>query len=56
MTWNGTLDSIELQKDANEQQSCYCTKYPFFDVADECQACFQEHGGVEGTCVCTFVL
>ncbi|KAH8772333.1 hypothetical protein BGZ57DRAFT_1005474 [Hyaloscypha finlandica] len=45
---NGTLDSIELQKDAKEQQSCFCTEYPFFDSVDGCQACFEEHGGIEG--------
>jgi hypothetical protein len=53
-TWNGSLESIELQKDAAKQQSCYCTKYPFFDAVDGCQACFEEHGGIEGTCSLAF--
>lgn len=54
-TWNGTLDSIELQKDAKEQQSCFCTEYPFFDSVDGCQACFEEHGGIESMCLRAFI-
>jgi hypothetical protein len=32
---------------------CYCSKYPFFEAVDGCQACFEEHGGVEGMRLCS---
>ena len=31
-----------------EQQTCFCSTYPFFDTVLGCQACFEQHGGVEG--------
>lgn len=31
-----------------EQQTCFCSTYPFFDSALGCQACFEQHGGIEG--------
>jgi hypothetical protein len=47
-TWNGTLSSIEQQKDAIAQQGCFCNEYPFFDAVGGCQECFEMHGGIEG--------
>lgn len=51
-TWNGTLASIDVSQDAAQQQECFCGTYPFFEAVGGCQACFEEHGGVEGMSTC----
>jgi hypothetical protein len=48
LKFNGTLASIDYQNNVKEQQSCFCSTYPFFEATTGCQACFEKHGGIEG--------
>jgi len=49
-TFSGLEPYSNPQSDTalTEQQTCYCNTYPFFDSVLGCQACFEEHGGLEG--------
>jgi hypothetical protein len=46
---NETFSGLQpYDSDFDVQQECYCKIYPFFDSSLGCQACFEEHGGIEG--------
>lgn len=48
---NSTFLGLQVPTDPEalaSQQQCYCITYLFFDSALGCQACFQDHGGIEG--------
>ncbi|KAK5943413.1 hypothetical protein PMZ80_004420 [Knufia obscura] len=38
----------QLETALTDQQTCYCRTYPFLDSVLGCQACFEQHGGIEG--------
>lgn len=49
---NGTFSGLrEYEDNFEEQQHCYCEKYPFFDSVLGCQKCFEMRGGIEGQSV-----
>lgn len=46
---NGTFSGLQpYEDDFDIQQQCFCDIYPFFDAVTGCNACFLEHGGIEG--------
>ncbi|KAH7116140.1 hypothetical protein B0J11DRAFT_584174 [Dendryphion nanum] len=46
---NGSFSGLERYKDHfDEQQHCFCEKYPFFESALGCQKCLEMHGGISG--------
>lgn len=49
-TFQGLVPYSDPQSDDAfaQQQTCYCSTYPFFDSVLGCQACFDLHGGREG--------
>lgn len=46
---NGTFSGLtKYDSDFEEQQHCFCEKYPFFDSVLGCSKCFEMHGGISG--------
>ncbi|KAF2640340.1 hypothetical protein P280DRAFT_401012 [Massarina eburnea CBS 473.64] len=46
---NGTFSGLQkYEGDFEEQQHCYCEKYPWWEAVLGCQKCFEMHGGIEG--------
>ncbi|KAF2010131.1 hypothetical protein BU24DRAFT_356902 [Aaosphaeria arxii CBS 175.79] len=46
---NGTFSGLRKYEDNfDEQQHCFCEKYPFFEATLGCQKCLEMHGGIEG--------
>lgn len=45
---NGSASGLEkYENHFDEQQHCFCNKYPFFDSVLGCQKCFEMHGGIQ---------